>query len=100
MTVVHEKVWCGYRNKIQVINPRNMKIEVISISHSFDGDLTQFWEIFTVIHRVSKDFETSFAICSSGSGQNSITAELYTDRTRIHIRHAILANSKKVNDFY
>ena len=28
MTVVHEKVWCGYRNKIQVIHPRSMKVEV------------------------------------------------------------------------
>ena len=28
MTVVHDKVWCGYRNKIQVIHPRSMKVEV------------------------------------------------------------------------
>ena len=28
MTVVHEKVWCGYRNKIQVIHPRTMRVEV------------------------------------------------------------------------
>ena len=27
MTPVHDFVWCGYRNKIQVINPRTMKIE-------------------------------------------------------------------------
>ncbi|XP_057201756.1 sperm associated antigen 9a isoform X2 [Triplophysa rosa] len=27
MTVVHDKVWCGYRNKIYVIQPRAMKIE-------------------------------------------------------------------------
>lgn len=28
MTVVHDKVWCGYRNKIYVIQPRAMRIEV------------------------------------------------------------------------
>ena len=28
MAVVHDFVWCGYRNKIQVINPRSMRIEV------------------------------------------------------------------------
>lgn len=28
MTVVHEKVWCGYRNKIYIVNPKTMKIEV------------------------------------------------------------------------
>ncbi|XP_052392152.1 C-Jun-amino-terminal kinase-interacting protein 4 isoform X3 [Carassius gibelio] len=27
MTIVHDKVWCGYRNKIYVIQPRAMKIE-------------------------------------------------------------------------
>uniref|UniRef100_A0A8C0YAU1 C-Jun-amino-terminal kinase-interacting protein 4 n=1 Tax=Cyprinus carpio carpio TaxID=630221 RepID=A0A8C0YAU1_CYPCA len=27
MTVVHDKVWCGYRNKIFVVQPRAMKIE-------------------------------------------------------------------------
>ncbi|XP_053367114.1 C-Jun-amino-terminal kinase-interacting protein 4 isoform X1 [Clarias gariepinus] len=27
MTVVHNKVWCGYRNKIYVIHPKAMKIE-------------------------------------------------------------------------
>lgn len=27
MTTVHSLVWCGYRNKVQVINPRSMKIE-------------------------------------------------------------------------
>ncbi|XP_058261735.1 C-Jun-amino-terminal kinase-interacting protein 4 isoform X2 [Hemibagrus wyckioides] len=27
MTVVHDKVWCGYRNKIYVIQPNAMKIE-------------------------------------------------------------------------
>ncbi|XP_055050730.2 sperm associated antigen 9a isoform X3 [Misgurnus anguillicaudatus] len=32
MTVVHDKVWCGYRNKIYVIQPRAMKIE-----RSFDA---------------------------------------------------------------
>ncbi|XP_028409298.1 JNK-interacting protein 3-like isoform X2 [Dendronephthya gigantea] len=26
MTVVHDHVWCGYRNKIQVINPQIMRI--------------------------------------------------------------------------
>lgn len=28
MAVVHEKVWCGYRNKIYVIQPKAMRIEV------------------------------------------------------------------------
>ncbi|KTF72445.1 hypothetical protein cypCar_00050420, partial [Cyprinus carpio] len=28
MTVVHDKVWCGYRNKIFVVQPKAMKIEV------------------------------------------------------------------------
>ena len=28
MTVVHENVWCGYRNKVQVINAKTMSIEV------------------------------------------------------------------------
>jgi len=28
MTVVHDKVWCGYKNKIYVIQPKAMKIEV------------------------------------------------------------------------
>ena len=28
MSVVHDKVWCGYRNKIQVIHPRSMRVEV------------------------------------------------------------------------
>ncbi|XP_062874661.1 sperm associated antigen 9a isoform X2 [Trichomycterus rosablanca] len=27
MTVVHDKVWCGYRNKIYIIHPKAMKIE-------------------------------------------------------------------------
>ncbi|XP_030645654.1 sperm associated antigen 9a isoform X2 [Chanos chanos] len=27
MTVVHDKVWCGYRNKIYIIQPRTMRIE-------------------------------------------------------------------------
>lgn len=28
MVVVHEKVWCGYRNKVYVIQPKAMRIEV------------------------------------------------------------------------
>ena len=28
MAVVQDKVWCGYRNKIYVIQPNAMKIEV------------------------------------------------------------------------
>lgn len=28
MTVVHDKVWCGHRNKIYVVQPKAMKIEV------------------------------------------------------------------------
>lgn len=31
MTVVHDKVWCGYRNKIYVVQPKAMKIEVYSV---------------------------------------------------------------------
>ncbi|XP_068438902.1 C-Jun-amino-terminal kinase-interacting protein 4 isoform X1 [Clinocottus analis] len=27
MTVVHDKVWCGYRNRIYVVQPKAMKIE-------------------------------------------------------------------------
>ncbi|MCJ8739340.1 hypothetical protein PDJAM_G00046190 [Pangasius djambal] len=27
MSVVHDKVWCGYRNKIYIIHPKAMKIE-------------------------------------------------------------------------
>ncbi|XP_075879904.1 C-Jun-amino-terminal kinase-interacting protein 3 isoform X4 [Nelusetta ayraudi] len=27
MAVVHDKVWCGYKNKIHVIQPKNMQIE-------------------------------------------------------------------------
>ncbi|KAM9716636.1 C-Jun-amino-terminal kinase-interacting protein 4 isoform 2-T2 [Menidia menidia] len=27
MTVVHDKVWCGYRNKIYVVQPKAMKME-------------------------------------------------------------------------
>ncbi|XP_035998416.1 C-Jun-amino-terminal kinase-interacting protein 4 isoform X4 [Fundulus heteroclitus] len=27
MTVVHDRVWCGYRNKIHVVHPRAMKLE-------------------------------------------------------------------------
>ncbi|XP_038554495.1 sperm associated antigen 9a isoform X1 [Micropterus salmoides] len=33
MTVVHDKVWCGYRNKIYVIQPKAMRIE----QKSFDA---------------------------------------------------------------
>lgn len=32
MTVVHDKVWCGYRNKIYVIQPKAMRIEVRAAS--------------------------------------------------------------------
>lgn len=28
MTVVHDKVWCGYKNKIYVVQPKAMKVEV------------------------------------------------------------------------
>lgn len=27
MAVVHDKVWCGYKNKIHVIQPKSMQIE-------------------------------------------------------------------------
>ena len=48
MSVVHDYVWCGYRNKVQVINPKTMSIEVfISFSiptlvmdHSFNRNLS------------------------------------------------------------
>lgn len=33
MAVVHDKVWCGYRNKIQVIHPRSMKVEKTFDAH-------------------------------------------------------------------
>nr|XP_019958422.1 PREDICTED: C-Jun-amino-terminal kinase-interacting protein 4-like isoform X8 [Paralichthys olivaceus] len=33
MTVVHDKVWCGYRNKIYIIQPKAMRIE----QKSFDA---------------------------------------------------------------
>lgn len=33
MSVVHDKVWCGYRNKIQVIHPRSMKVEKTFDAH-------------------------------------------------------------------
>ena len=28
MAVVHDKVWCGYKNKIHIIQPKSMQIEV------------------------------------------------------------------------
>lgn len=28
MTVVHQSVWCGYRNRIHVVDPRMMVVEV------------------------------------------------------------------------
>ncbi|KAI5103038.1 C-Jun-amino-terminal kinase-interacting protein 4-like, partial [Silurus meridionalis] len=37
MTVVHDKVWCGYRNKIYVIQPKAMKIEARQTYKSFDA---------------------------------------------------------------
>ena len=37
MTVVHDNVWCGYRNKIQVINPQIMRIVVSQ--HFVTGDI-------------------------------------------------------------
>ncbi|XP_051958405.1 C-Jun-amino-terminal kinase-interacting protein 4 isoform X1 [Xyrauchen texanus] len=33
MTVVHDKVWCGYRNKIFVVQPKAMKIEKAFDAH-------------------------------------------------------------------
>lgn len=39
MTVVHDKVWCGYRNKIYVIQPKAMKIEARQTCHPIDVDL-------------------------------------------------------------
>lgn len=39
MTVVHDKVWCGYRNKIYVIQPKAMKIEARKTCHYVDVKL-------------------------------------------------------------
>uniref|UniRef100_A0A3B5L6U1 RH2 domain-containing protein n=1 Tax=Xiphophorus couchianus TaxID=32473 RepID=A0A3B5L6U1_9TELE len=33
MTVVHDRVWCGYRNKIHVVHPRAMKVEKTFDAH-------------------------------------------------------------------
>ncbi|XP_053707991.1 sperm associated antigen 9a isoform X4 [Synchiropus splendidus] len=33
MTVVHDKVWCGYRNKIYIIQPKAMRIEKCFDAH-------------------------------------------------------------------
>uniref|UniRef100_A0A3Q2ZCY2 Sperm associated antigen 9 n=1 Tax=Kryptolebias marmoratus TaxID=37003 RepID=A0A3Q2ZCY2_KRYMA len=33
MTIVHDKVWCGYRNKIYVVHPRAMKMETSFDAH-------------------------------------------------------------------
>lgn len=53
MTVVHDKVWCGYRNKIYVVQPKAMKIEVQSHfnahSLSIRFDLRQNQEFCTCI---------------------------------------------------
>lgn len=27
MAVVHDRVWCGYKNKVHVIQPKTMQIE-------------------------------------------------------------------------
>ncbi|KAG7266675.1 hypothetical protein CRUP_038063 [Coryphaenoides rupestris] len=35
MAVVHDKVWCGYKNKIHVIQPKSMQIEVGPQRHLF-----------------------------------------------------------------
>lgn len=29
MVTVHGRVWCGYRNKIHVLDPRSLKVEVL-----------------------------------------------------------------------
>lgn len=39
MTAVHDKVWCGYRNKIYVIQPKAMKIEARQTCHNIDVEL-------------------------------------------------------------
>ncbi|KAJ8251151.1 hypothetical protein GJAV_G00217870 [Gymnothorax javanicus] len=33
MTVVHDRVWCGYRNKIYVVQPKTMRIEKCFDAH-------------------------------------------------------------------
>jgi hypothetical protein len=33
MVQVHNKVWCGYRNKIYVINPKMMTVETTFDAH-------------------------------------------------------------------
>ena len=52
MTVVHDKVWCGYRNKIHVVQPQAMKIEVqlhLSLTHLF---LDYFGQLFPRVHEL------------------------------------------------
>lgn len=43
MTVVHDKVWCGYKNKIYVVQPKAMKIEVSQCSQYTDCTGTFFF---------------------------------------------------------
>lgn len=41
MVVVHNKVWCGYRNRIHVVNPQTLSVEVMysfaCVLKLFDG---------------------------------------------------------------
>lgn len=56
MTVVHEKVWCGYRNKIYIVNPKTMKIEVsrevylFMVSEPFFGLCDPILWLFFPVH--------------------------------------------------
>lgn len=47
MAVVHDKVWCGYKNKIHVIQPKSMQIEV-----GYESTVTSFcWTISPAIKK-------------------------------------------------
>ena len=56
MTVVHDKVWCGYRNKIYVVQPKAMKIEVrqdltLSLFLFIEKDCVQLLHIFCPLQK-------------------------------------------------
>ncbi|KAB1265131.1 C-Jun-amino-terminal kinase-interacting protein 4, partial [Camelus dromedarius] len=44
MTVVHDKVWCGYRNKIYVVQPKAMKIEARNFSDTLTFQLSKSFD--------------------------------------------------------
>jgi len=49
MAVVHDKVWCGYKNKIHVIQPKSMQIEVSFKSHSGDNFVQHLASVLFVL---------------------------------------------------